>query len=150
MVAPVPAKSRWAGWVPHACVVVVWLAIAAEVATSAEWLDNPWWAIALQLLSSAAIGVDAIATGVRKREGVGISIKNLAPGGWALFASQLWILAVPAYFFGARRRARRGELEGVAVEPMRIGSWIAIGVLTLLGTLTLLGGLVASAAGGEP
>lgn len=134
-------------WVPQVCVAVVWLAIGAEVAAAAEWIESPWWPIALQLFSSAAIGVDAVAIGVRRRAGVGMSIANLAPGGWAIFASQLWIVAVPAYFFGARRRARRGELADVEVEPVRWGSWLAISVLGALGALTLLGGLVAS---GEP
>ena len=128
------------------CVAVVWLAIAAEVATTLEWLENPWPAVALQLLSSAAIGLDAVAVGVRRRVGVGMSIKNLAPGGWATFAAMLWIVAVPAYFFGARRRARRGELEDVEVEPVRWGSWLAIGVITTLGGLALLAGLVGGDA----
>jgi hypothetical protein len=129
--------------VPRACVAIVWLAIASELAASFEWLENPWVPIGLQLLSSAAIGLDAIAVGVRKRAGVGISIANLAPGGWALFASQLWIVGVPAYFFGARRRARRGELEGVDVEPVRFGSWAAIVALAAIGAFTMIAGLLA-------
>ncbi len=133
-------------WVPRACVALVWLAIAAELAATFEWVENPWPAVALQLLSSAAIGLDAVAVGVRRRVGVGMSIKNLAPGGWATFAAMMWIVAVPAYFFGARRRARRGELAEVEVEPVTWGSWVAVGVVAALGGLALLAGLVPSDA----
>jgi hypothetical protein len=134
-------------WVPRVCVAIVWLALAAEIAAMFDWLENPWPPVALQLLSSAAIGLDAIAVGVRRRVGVGMSIKNLAPGGWATFALMMWILAVPAYFFGARRRARRGELVDVEVEPVRWGSWVAIGVIAAFGALALLAGVVAGDAG---
>ncbi len=123
----------------------MWLAIAAEVATALEWIENPWPAIALQLLSAAAIGLDAVAVGVRRRVGVGMSIANLAPGGWAIFAGMMWILAVPAYFFGARRRARRGELVEVEVEPLRWGSFAAIAVLAGLGALALVATLATEA-----
>lgn len=92
--------------------------------------ESPWPSLGLQYLSSAALGLDAIARGVRKRAGVGPSIVNLAPGGWAVFASMFWIVAVPAYFIGARRRVASTAGEA---EPLTWGSWATIGGFVLLG-----------------
>lgn len=84
--------------------------------------DDLWVALGVLYISSAALGLEAAVRGVRKRAGVGPSIANLAPGGWTIFAAMFWIVAVPAYFFGARRKVADAE----AREPMLIGSWIAI------------------------
>lgn len=91
--------------------------------------ESPWIPLGALYLSSAAIGLDAMVRGVRKRRGVGPSIANLAPGGWTIFASMFWIVAIPAYFVGARRRVD----DGAAREPIRWGSWVAVGTFALLG-----------------
>lgn len=87
-------------------------------------------------LSSAALGVDAMVRGVRKRAGEGPSIRNLAPGGWTIFAGMFWIVAIPAYFIGARRRVIEGP-----IEPVRAGSWLAIAVFAILGAALVAIGL---------
>ena len=102
---------------------------------------NPWIGIALGFLSSAALGIDAIVVGVRRHRGYGPSIKNLAPGGWATFGSMMWVLAVPVYFLGARRRALRGDDEGER-EPMTIGGWVAIAVPFAIGLFATFAALI--------
>ena len=122
------------------CILLVALSIveqAVELLTDA--IDNPWWGVALGFLSAAAIGIDAIVVGVRRVEGEGPSIRNLAPGGWAAFAAMLWIVAVPAYFFGARRHARKDAAESLAVERLTWGSWAAIALVATLGAWSLFG-----------
>lgn len=91
--------------------------------------DAVWLPLGVLYVSSAAIGLDAVVRGVRKRVGVGPSIGNLAPGGWAIFAAMFWIVAVPAYYFGARRKISDDD----AREPVKLGSWVAIGVCAALG-----------------
>ncbi len=94
--------------------------------------DAVWLPMGALYLSSAALGLDAVVRGVRKRAGVGPSIANLAPGGWAIFAAMFWIVAVPAYFIGARRRVGQDDEPR---EPVRLGSWIAIAVCALGGVV---------------
>lgn len=118
-------RARLVSWV---CVAVLVVAAALQVFGDD---DAVWLPLGALYVSSAALGVDAIVRGVRKRAGVGPSIANLAPGGWAIFAAMFWIVAVPAYFIGARRRVDNDE----AREPVTVGSWIAIAVWALLGVL---------------
>ncbi|MBI2390009.1 MAG: hypothetical protein HYV09_10500 [Deltaproteobacteria bacterium] len=103
--------------------------VAVGVLLVFDPFESPWTSLGLQYLSSAALGLDAIAHGVRKRSCVGPSIVNLAPGGWAVFASMFWIVAVPAYFIGARRRVHDGEPR----EPLTWGSWAIVGGFVLFG-----------------
>ena len=101
--------------------------------------ESPWIPLALMYLSSAVLGIDAVARGVRKRAGVGPSIANLAPGGWTIFAAMFWIVAVPAYYVGARRRVGADDEPR---EPVTWGSWLAIGTFTVLGGALLAVGVV--------
>jgi hypothetical protein len=126
--------------VRRACVAVVLFAIGLQLRELFVEVDDVWPAVASIYASSAAIGIDAIATGVRRRVGEGPSIRNLAPGGWALFAASLWLLAVPAYFVGARRRALRGEDDPDDAEPVSVGSFVAIAATALIAvTILVLG-----------
>ena len=128
--------------VERVCVLVVWLAVAIQLAEAFEVLTDPWLPLGSGFLSSAALGVDAWVVGVRKERARGPSIANLSPGGWACFGAMLWIVAVPAYFFGARRRVKRGDDEGIEVEPVTWGSWVAIAIVFVIGALTSLGGVI--------
>jgi hypothetical protein len=96
--------------------------------------ESPWLSLGALYFSAAALGLDAMACGVRKRTGVGPSIANLAPGGWTIFASMFWIIAVPAYFIGVRRRRRAvGATDDEPREPIGWGSWVTIATFALLG-----------------
>ena len=138
--------QRNAGAARWACMLVVLVAVAAQFAAAFEWIDDPMLPLGLGFLSSAAMGIDAIVIGVRKRADAGPSISNLAPGGWALFGAMLWIVAVPAYLFGVRRRALREARETVpcvedeeqSYERVTPGSWVAIAVVAAVGVLTSL------------
>jgi hypothetical protein len=112
--------------VSAACITIILVAAVLQVVGDD---DAVWLPLGVLYFSSAALGLDAVVRGVRKRAGVGPSIANLAPGGWAIFAGMFWIVAVPAYFIGARRRVSFDEER----EPVTIGSWIAIAVSALLG-----------------
>ena len=128
-----------------ACVSLVALAVVEQAAERfTDSIDNPWWGVALGFLSAAAIGVDAVVCGVRRVEGEGPSIRNLAPGGWAAFAAMLWIVAVPAYFFGARRHVADDD-RAHPRERLTWGSWAAIAIVAAIGAWALLG--VAAGAG---
>lgn len=119
-------------WLSKRARLISALAIALLVASAALLVltdDESFWPLGVTYLSCAALGLDAVVRGVRKRAGVGPSIVNLAPGGWTIFAAMFWIVAVPAYFIGARRKVS----EDFAREPVMLGSWIAIGVSALLG-----------------
>ncbi len=118
--------------ISRACVAVVAIAFVLQVVDALGDDGSPWPAMGALYVSAAAIGLDAVVIGVRKRTGVGISIANLAPGGWAIFASMFWILAVPAYFFGARRRVGRDDDPR---EPVTWGSWASIVALAALGAV---------------
>lgn len=121
--------------VSRLCVAIVIAAAAVQLADLFASEDaSPWFAMGALYLSSAAIGLDAVVHGVRKDRTRGISIANLAPGGWAIFASMFWIVAVPAYFAGARRK----RLDDDEREPVRWGSWVAIALAALMG-ITLMG-----------
>jgi hypothetical protein len=100
--------------------------------------ESPWIPLALMYLAAAVLGVDAIARGVRKRAGVGPSIANLAPGGWTIFAAMFWIVAVPAYYVGARRRVGADDDPR---ERVTWGSWLAIGTFAAIGGVLLVVGI---------
>jgi hypothetical protein len=100
--------------------------------------ESPWIPLALMYLSSAFLGLDAVARGVRKRAGVGPSIANLAPGGWTIFAAMFWIIAIPAYYFGARRRVGQDDEPR---ERVTWGSWAAIAGFAAFGGILLLVGI---------
>jgi hypothetical protein len=114
--------------VSAACIILIIVTAILQVVGDD---DAVWLPLGALYFSSAALGLDAVVRGVRKRAGVGPSIANLAPGGWAIFAAMFWIVAVPAYFIGARRRVSTDEER----EPVTIGSWIAIAVSALLGVV---------------
>jgi hypothetical protein len=98
------ARARW---ISGACLALIAMAIVDQIVeTFTEWIENPWIGVSLGFISAAALGLDAWVVGVRRAKDEGPSIRNLAPGGWAMFGAMLWVLAVPAYFF-ARRKARR-------------------------------------------
>ncbi len=127
--------------ISRACLVVVGAAALVQVADLfAEEDASPWVPIGILYLSAAALGLEAMAVGVRKQLGRGPSIANLAPGGWAIFAAMFWILAVPAYFFGARKRRAIAEPDAPS-EPVTWGSWVAIGTFALLGLVLIAAGL---------
>lgn len=134
---------RYARAIDIACMAIVAVTIAVQVLATMDKIQDPWLPLGTGFLSSAAIGVDAMVIGVRKRWGVGPSIVNLAPGGWALFGVMLWIVALPAYLLVARRRARQalGVEYDEWYEPVRWGSIVGIVVVTVLGLLTSLAGL---------
>ncbi len=119
---------------------VVWaglvLALLATLALQIVEIGDELLPVSAMYVSAAALGLDAAASGVRKRVGVGPSIANLAPGGWTVFAAMFWILAVPAYLLGARRRVRIED--GTPREPMTWGSWITIGAFAALGLAVAL------------
>jgi len=119
------------------CIAVVVVAGALNVLDVFDD-DSPWIPLGALYFSSAALGIDAMVRGVRKRTGVGPSIANLAPGGWTIFASMFWIVAVPAYFFGARRRVD----DGAPRDPITWGSWAAVVAFALLGILLACAPLV--------
>ena len=96
--------------------------------------------VAAMYFSAAALGLDAAANGVRKRTGQGPSIRNLAPGGWTIFGAMFWIVAVPAYYLGARRQKNRDD--GHPREPVTWGSWLAIAAFALLGVILACAPLV--------
>jgi hypothetical protein len=144
------AMRRHATAISFACIALVLVALVEQgwevvAAFRAEAIEgdgiNPWIGIALGFLSSAALGIDAIVTGVRRERGFGPSIRNLAPGGWATFGAMMWVLAVPAYFFGARRRAVRG-IDAGEREPLTIGNWIAIAVPFAIGLFATFAALI--------
>lgn len=122
------ALARRARPISWACLAIVIVAAVLQVVGDD---DAVWLPLGVLYVSSAAIGLDAIVRGVRKRASVGPSIGNLAPGGWAIFAAMFWIVAVPAYYFGARRKVSDDD----AREPVRLGSWVAIGVCATLGVV---------------
>lgn len=126
--------------ISRACVAVVVIAAVLQVVDALGEDGSPWPAMGALYVSSAAIGLDAVVRGVRKRAGVGISIANLAPGGWAIFAAMFWILAVPAYFVGARRRVGSDDAPR---EPVAWGSWVAIVTFALLGAVFGVYGTIA-------
>lgn len=95
--------------------------------------------VAMMYFSAAVLGLDAAVHGVRKRRGVGPSIANLAPGGWAIFTAMFWIVAVPAYYFGARRRRLEDDDPR---EPITWGSWVTLAAFALLGILIACAPLV--------
>ncbi len=100
--------------------------------------------VGLGFFSAAAIGVDALVVGVRKRRGEGPSIRNLAPGGWVCFTGMFWMIGVPAYFLGARRRAKRGDDEAAELVPVGTGSYVAIVLFGAIGLLAFLGALLGA------
>ena len=118
--------------------VLVVAVLEQFVETFTDAIENPWLGVALGFLSAAAIGVDAWVVGVRRVEGEGPSIRNLAPGGWAMFGAMLWILAVPAYLV-KRRKVRRGDERELSRAPMRWGDVVAIGVVTMIGLVAATG-----------
>lgn len=119
--------------------LVVAAAIVEQIVeTFSDAIENPWIGVALGFLSAAAIGVDAWVVGVRRVKGEGPSIRNLAPGGWAMFGAMLWILAVPAYFF-ARRRVRRGDEDHLEHARATWRDGVAIGVVAAIGALAATG-----------
>lgn len=132
--APVSDVPSWlrarAGLVSAATVLVLAATFGAQLVEISE-VTYEMLPLAAIYLSAAALGFDAAVRGVRKRVGVGPSIANLAPGGWAIFAAMIWIVAVPAYFVGARRKARIED--GEPREPMTWHSWAAIAAFALLG-----------------
>jgi hypothetical protein len=133
---------KYARVVAALCMLVVAAGIGVQVLATINVIEDPWLPLGAGFLSSAAMGIDAVVVGVRKRHGVGPSIVNLAPGGWALFGVMLWIVAIPAYLLVARRRARKApdpEWDDW-YEPVRWGSWAAILLVTALGLFTSLGG----------
>lgn len=101
--------------------------------------ESPWIPLGFMYLSSSVLGLDAAARGVRKRLGEGPSIANLAPGGWTIFAGMFWIVAVPAYYFGARRRVGRDDEPR---ERLTRGSWVAMAAFALLGAVLIMVGAV--------
>jgi hypothetical protein len=116
-----------------ASIVLPSLALAG-VATQFVAFASPWQQMGLFYLTCAVIGLDAWVVGVRAVRGEGPSIRNLSPGGWAVFVAMVSIVALPAYLF-ARRRGRRGYSG--PTDPVGPGTWVALGALTLAG-LTLL------------
>lgn len=118
--------------VSYACIALLLVTLVFQFIGEDE---SPWVPLALMYLSSALLGVDAIAHGVRKRAGVGPSIANLAPGGWTIFTAMFWIIAVPAYYFGARRRVGRDDDPR---ERVTWGSWLAIGTFAAIGGALLV------------
>lgn len=118
--------------------VTIWACVALQVADALELIDDPWLAIGAQFVSSAAIGVDALSAGVRKRSDAGPSIVNLAPGGWAVFGAMLWPVAMLAYVF-ARRRARKGY-DDAPVERATPFGLVAIAAVLAIGLFTALAG----------
>ena len=139
MPASIAARARW---ISFACMTVLAAAVVEQIVeTFTDAIENPWLGVALGFLSSAALGIDAIVVGVRRQRGYGPSIKNLAPGGWATFGSMMWVLAVPAYFFGARRRALRGD-DDIESEPLTIGNWVAIAVPFAIGLFATFAALI--------
>ena len=125
-----------------ALVEQVWELVLAFQSGPIEGDDiNPWIGIALGFLSSSALGVDAVVVGVRRRRGFGPSIDNLSPGGWATFGAMMWVLAVPAYFFGARRRAVRGD-DDDELEPLTAFGWLAIAVPFAIGLFATFAALI--------
>ncbi len=116
-----------------ACHFVVLFAVALHVI---EVFTSPWTAMGFVYLASAAVGIDALLVGVRKLRDEGPSIRNLTPGGWAMFAALFFVVAVPAYYVGARRRARRGY--DAPIEPPGALGFVAIGALVLGGVALLL------------
>lgn len=111
--------------------VVSILVLAASFVLQIVEIGDEMLPVAAMYFSAAALGLDAAVHGVRKRAGIGPSIANLAPGGWTVFGSMFWIVAVPAYFLGARRR--RNLDDGLPREPMTWGSWVAIVGFAVLG-----------------
>lgn len=111
--------------------VCIWIVVLAGVVQLGDLFVpvDPWLGMGALYLSSAAMGLDAVVSGVRKWPNEGPSIRNLAPGGWAIFAAMFWLLAVPAYFAGARRRVYE-EGPRVRVDAF---SWVSIVFFALLG-----------------
>jgi len=126
--------------VSHACIALLAVTAVLQVVDVGDE-DSPWIPMALMYLSAAALGLDAVAKGVRKYPGEGISIRNLAPGGWTIFAAMFWIVAVPAYYFGARRRVNDEDPR----EPMTWGSWVSIATFAVFGGVLLAVGLAGLA-----
>jgi hypothetical protein len=138
--------------VPHAlrrhARVVSWVSVSIVLLTVAEQVwevvaeegagPSPWLGITLGFWSAAAIGLDALVVGVRKKRDFGPSIANLGPGGWACFAALMWILAVPAYFLGAPRPARRGGDDDPR-EPASMLTLFAIALVVLVGAAAARG-----------
>ena len=138
-----PSLRKYARPIAIVCMAIVVGTIAVQVLATMDVIQDPWLPLGTGFLSSAAIGLDAAVVGARKRWGVGPSIVNLAPGGWALFGVMLWIVALPAYLLVVRRRARRAVPSEYDewYEPVDWGSLVAIVVVTVLGLLTSLAGL---------
>lgn len=126
-------RSRAVSWL---CIVLIVAALGLEFFGDE---DSVWIPMGVLYLSASALGLDAVVRGVRKRAGVGPSIANLAPGGWAIFAGMFWIVAVPAYYIGARRRVGADDDPR---EPVTLGSWIAIVVAAVFGLALIAVGAV--------
>ncbi|MBX7197300.1 MAG: hypothetical protein K1X94_34940 [Sandaracinaceae bacterium] len=125
---------------PRLVSIVCALVLCAGFALQLFEFGDELLPVAAMYFSAAALGLDAAANGVRKRAGFGPSIANLAPGGWTIFGAMFWIVAVPAYYLGARRRKNRED--GLPREPMTWGSWVAIGAFALLGVILACAPLV--------
>jgi hypothetical protein len=129
-------------WMVRHRVVISRVCVAITIATALYQVlelfveASDFLGLGILNLSSAAIGIDAMVRGVRKRADAGPSIKNLAPGGWTIFAGMFWIVAIPAYFLGPRRKTIEGP-----VEPVTAGSWLAIAVFAVLGAVLVAIGL---------
>ena len=135
-----PRLRPYARTLSHIAVLVVIAAALLQIKEAFSEGEDPWLPMGSIYVSAAALGLDAAMRVVRRRRGEGLSIVNLAPGGWAIFGAMFWIVAVPAYFFGARRRAARPIdlartewLEGDPREPIDWGSWLSIAAIALLG-----------------
>jgi len=122
--------------IAYGCIAVLVITAVFQVVDVGDD-DSPWIPMALMYVSSAALGLDAAAKGVRKHVGEGLSIRNLAPGGWTIFAAMFWIIAVPAYYFGARRRVD----DDYPRERMTWGSWAAIVAFAVFGLVLLVVGI---------
>lgn len=123
--------------ISYACIALLAITAVLQVVDVGDD-ESPWIPLALMYLSSALLGLDAVARGVRKRAGVGPSIANLAPGGWTIFAAMFWIIAIPAYYFGARKRA---PLIEDPRERVTWGSWTAIVAFAVFGAALLAVGV---------
>ena len=135
-VEPPPWLKRNARLISYGCIALLVVTAVFQVVDIGDD-ESPWIPLALMYLSSAALGLDAVAKGVRKHVGEGISIRNLAPGGWTIFVAMFWIIAVPAYYFGARRHTT----QDFPREPVTWGSWVSIVVFALFGVVLLAVGI---------
>lgn len=120
------------------CGLIHLAAIGIQIAASVEWIQSEFMPLGAMYFSATAMGVDAMIVGVREDKKHGISVHNLSPGGWVLFGMMLWLIALPFYQFGARRRTIKNAQNLGTYNSVDIADWALCGMSLLFGAIVFI------------